>query len=262
VLSYKWDQMHRLFRQSADDLTGQQKAVEAYLELLSNARESGPVDNMRWGAALTRVSRLTGIPIDDLHARFRKRKVSTPRTAVTEVNGPAAASVDEVGAASAPKIPMAKALAERQLLGILLREPQRWHKIGQSLHPEDFGDPGHRRLADVYWQHQQDVGEPVFSEFLGVLEDGAVKDLAIGLMELAEQLEQTEEVLNGALSFFEEERRRREEQKQLAELRRISQQTAGPASSDVEAKWAEFVKNNQALDLRRLGPVRRFKSGS
>jgi DNA primase len=262
VLSYKWEQMHRLFRASADDLTGQQKAVEAYLELLSNARESGPVDNMRWGAALTRVSRLTGIPIDDLHARFRKRKVSAPRPAVPEVPGSPAASVDEAGAAGAVRIPLARALAERQMLGILLREPQRWHKIGQSLHPEDFVEPGHRRLADVYWQHQQDVGEPVFSEFLGVLEDGAVKDLAIGLMELAEQLEQVEETVNGALLFFEEERHRQGAQKQLAEIRRISQQTAGPASSDVEAKWAEFVKNNQSLDLRRLGPVRRFKSGS
>lgn len=262
VLSYKWDQMHRLFRQSADDLTGQQKAVEAYLELLSNARESGPVDNMRWGAALTRVCRLTGIPIDDLHGRFRKKRVvSSPKTPVTEVTGPPAASVDEI--AGAVKIPLARSLAERQMLGILLREPQRWHRIGQSLHPEDFAEPGHRRLADVYWQHQQDVGEPVFSEFLGQLEEGAAKELAIGLMELAEQMEQLEETLNGALTFFEEERRRREEQKQLAEIRRISQQTAGPASeNDVEAKWAEFVKNNQTLDLRRLGPVRRFKSGS
>jgi len=70
-----------------------------------------------------------------------------------------------------------------------------------------------------------------------------------------------DETLNGALTFLDEERRRHQDQKQLAELRRISQQTAGPAE-EVEAKWAEFVKNNQTLDLRRLGPVRRFKSGS
>jgi len=87
-----------------------------------------------------------------------------------------------------------------------------------------------------------------------------VKELAVELVELAEALSEVEVTLNGALNFLEEEKRRREEQKQLAELRRISQQNA--AAPDVEAKWAEFVKNNQTADPKRLGPVRRFKSGS
>jgi DNA primase len=263
VLAYKWDQMHRQFQASGGDLAGQQKAVEAYLELLSAARESGPVDSLRWGAALTRVSRLTGIPIDDLHGRFRKKRTTSApppanRNSGGEAPRPSAATVPP--AAPAVKIPLARALAERQMLGILLKEPARWHTIGHVVHPEDFGDPGHRKLAEVYWNHQQDLGEPVFNEFLGQLADSATKELAIGLMELAEQLEQVDATLQGALDFVAEERRRREEQKQLAALRRSSGQTAAP--EDVEAKWAEFVKNNQSLDLRRLGPVRRFKSGS
>jgi hypothetical protein len=261
VLSYKWDQMFRRFQDSADDLTGQQKAVEAYLELLSAARQAGPVDQMRWGAVLARVSRLTGIPIEDLHGRFRKRPVSKPAASPSQATPP----VDAGAPASqrpqpAAKIPLARALAEREMLGILLREPQRWHKVGLVVHPADFTDVDRRKLAEIYWQHQQDLGEPVFSELLGQLDEPAVKEMALELMELAEELSDTEQTLRGALTFFEEERRRREEQKQLAEIRRISQGSAG--SPDAEAKWAEFVKNNQTLDLRRLGPVRRFKSGS
>jgi DNA primase len=262
VLSYKWDQMFRQFQASGDDLTGQQKAVETYLELLSAARQAGPVDQMRWGAVLARVSRLTGIPIEDLHGRFRKRSIAKPAASPAQGSMPTEAGALPTSRRAEPavKIPMAQSLAERQLLGILLREPQKWHKVGQVVHPADFLDVDRRTLAEIYWQHQQDLGEPVFSEFVGQLDEPAVKEVALELMEMAEALEDVTETLNGALGFFQEERRRREEHKQLAELRRISQNSAG--SPDAEAKWAEFVKNNQTLDLRRLGPVRRFKSGS
>jgi DNA primase len=262
VLSYKWDQMFRQFQESAGDLTGQQKAVEAYLELLASARQAGPVDQMRWGAVLARVSRLTGIPIEDLHGRFRKRAVAKPGSAASspQAAAPAAPAVASQPAAPTVKIPMAQALAERQMLGILLREPQKWHKVGLIVHPDDFADVDRRRLADIYWQHQQDLGEPEFREFIGQLDEPVIKALALELMAEAEEMEDVEQTLEGALSFVREERRRREDSKHLAELRRISHNAAG--SQDVEAKWAEFVKNNQTSDLRRLGPVRRFKSGS
>jgi DNA primase len=250
VLSYKWSQMMRQFNDASDDLTGQQKAVESYLQLLSAARESGPVDQMRWGAVLSRVSRLTEIPIDDLHRRFRKKKTAVP--SVTD------GAVEQVAAVA--KLPLAQELAERQMLGILLREPSRWHELRNQIHAEDFADPERRALAQAYWEHQQHVGEPVFSEFLSDLQNEASKELAVDLVDLAEQLGEVEETLNGALKYLEEERKRREEQKQLAELRRISQQNAGPEAT--KEPFEMFVKNNQVADLRRLGPVRRFKPGS
>jgi DNA primase len=255
-LSYTCGSMSKRFEDAGDSLTGQQKAVESYLELLSTARASGPVDQMRWGGVLARVSRLTGMPIEALHARFRpKRGVAKPAgPAVTAEVTPAVAEEPEV------KIPRDRELAERQMLGILLKEPERWHKIGLKVHAEDFQARTQRKLAETYWQHQQDLGEPVFSEFLGVLDDPAVKSLAVELMEFAEALEVVDETLKGALDFLEEEKKRKEAQKQLADLRRISQKSAD--LEDVEAKWAEFVKNNQTADPKRLGPVRRFKSGS
>src|SRR5690606_34247817 len=60
ALTFKWKQLSKQF-QATSDLTGQQKAVEQYLQTLSQARGSGPVDSLRWGAALARVSRLIEI---------------------------------------------------------------------------------------------------------------------------------------------------------------------------------------------------------
>ncbi|HEY7118418.1 MAG TPA: toprim domain-containing protein, partial [Tepidisphaeraceae bacterium] len=256
VMSFKWKRLEER-RRSADGVTDLESAVQEYMAPFDQARAFGGLDPIRWGFLLTRISRLTGLGVDELNRRFSIRKT------LNKVAKPAEAAEQAPATPVAPtpaiKIPMAQELAERQMLGILLNEPNRWHKIGQFVHPEDFADPGRRKLAEIYWQHQQDVGEPVFREFVGELTDPVIKELAIELIGLVEETQEVEETLRGALGFLQEEKRRREEQKQLADLRRISQQSAGP---EAEAKWAEFVKNNQTLDLRRLGPIRRFKSGS
>src|SRR3954470_20742837 len=74
ALTYKWKQLSREFGAS-DDLTARQRAVSQYLELLAGARAGGPIDPLRWGAALSRVSRLIEIPAEELNRRF---KVSRP----------------------------------------------------------------------------------------------------------------------------------------------------------------------------------------
>ena len=78
ALSYKWKQLARRFNESGNNLTGQQKAVEEYLKTLADARGSGPVDSMRWGQALSRVSRLTEIPREELNRRFGRPKNTPP----------------------------------------------------------------------------------------------------------------------------------------------------------------------------------------
>jgi DNA primase len=255
VLAFKWSQMMRQFKASGDDLTGRQKAVEAYLELLASARESGAMDQLRWGGVLSRVSRLTEMTVDDLHRRFRK---SLPRSR------PAAEQERPATEASSPRpndmgISPARELAERQILGILLVEPRRWHQLQVTVHPEDFLENRRRRLAEIYWHHQQDVGEPVFAELLGMLDEPDLKELTVELVEMVQQLpeERVEETLKGVVTYLEEERRRSQEQKQLAELRRISQQQDSVGPEDEAAKFAAFVKNNQSLNLRRVGPIRR-----
>ena len=41
-------------------------------------------------------------------------------------------------------LPLAQDLAERQILGVLLLEPQRWHDVQQTVAPSDFTDEARR----------------------------------------------------------------------------------------------------------------------
>jgi DNA primase len=200
ALAYKWKQLVRQF--SADDgnnLTGQQKAVETYLDVIAQARASGPIDPIRWGLAVSKVAKLTGIPAEQIQRQLKSIKVKAPagppaREAMTgspTVSPTPGGTNREPAPAprdyrSAPTMEMrrrggvlsARDRAERWILGTLLLNPGKWQLVQTLLAPEDFTDVRRRRLAEVYWSHQQDEGEPTFSEFLSLLEQIAEPSFA------------------------------------------------------------------------------------
>ena len=294
ALAYKWKQLARRFNESGNSLTGQQKAVEEYLKTLADARGTGPVDSLRWGQALSRVSRMTEIPVPELNRRFGRPNNPPPqnlRGAAGQGNGhagnraiaPAGARV----AAGPRRVLSAQDRAERWILGILLMEPRRWAQVQQTIGVSDFTDEARRRLAELYWQHQRDEGEPVFNEFLGLIRDttpaastaagpggrasenlpaaadggapagdshaGPTADelieLAIDAVDEVEALADVDVTLTDALAHFVSSRRRREDQKLLPELRRTSEErTNEPAEIDLLKRLQEKARRP---DLRR-----------
>lgn len=209
ALTFKWKQLERAFRESGDSLTGQQQTIERYLEVLAGARGSGPVDPLRWGAALARVSRLAGIPVEDLNRRFRAtsgRNNSRPT--------PNQAAPVQPAASGRPPTPTER--ASRWVLGVLLLEPQRWAKVQRELQPDAFDEGLIRRLAEMYWNHQRDEGEPVLSEFLGALgEDADLVELAISCVDEVEKLQDLELTLSEALVHLGPVRKGHEERRKL-----------------------------------------------
>jgi DNA primase len=248
VLTYKWKQLVRQFDANGNDLTGQQKAVQQYMETLAAARASGPVDSLRWGSALTRVSRLVGMPADALNRRFSK---TTKKPAPIQVAG------EDGPKTSVPSSPQtrgplnARDRSERWILAILLAEPHRWFELQQQVHPPDFTDDARRQLAELYWRQQQDEGEPVFSEFLGTLEDPAVANLAVELVEEFDSLTDADARLKEAIAFLDEKRRGAEHEKQMAQLRRKDVAIVPGGSDDDPLRKIQEAARRP--DLRRVG---------
>jgi DNA primase len=223
VLGYKWRQLMREFGASSG-ITGQQKSVEQYLEMLASARGSAMIDPLRWGPILARVSRLTGVPQDELNRRFkRSAKRSAPQNEAPQ------------------SIPITKPLtasdrAERQVLGALLIEPSLWPRVQRDIEPGQFAGESPRRLAEILWMHHRDEGEPEFNELLGQLDDTELRELAITLVQQTEamvSLEQTlEKTLAEAMSF----------------LRKARKEVAQPMSDEVEwlRQEAERAKKRTA----------------
>ncbi len=254
ALTYKWKQLDRQYK--AGDLTSQQKAVEQYLEVIAGARGVGPIDPIRWGQVLSRVSRLTEIPMEQLHRQFKATKVQ--RRPATE----APQNDDAESAKPQAKTPRGaqstKECAERWILGTLLLNPEKWHDVQQHLHADEFTDGDHRKLAEIYWTHQRDEGEPTLAEFVSLLDDD-LKQLAILLVDEVEALSDAEQTLNEAMKHLNEERNRRESAKLIAELRRTTEQKGVDKASEESQAIDEIdlLKKLQEQarrpDLRRVG---------
>ncbi|MGB7160726.1 MAG: DNA primase [Tepidisphaeraceae bacterium] len=248
ALTFKWKQLDRQFA-GTGDLTGRQKAVEEYMGTLAAARGTGPVDAIRWGQALARVSRLTEVPVDELNKRFRRSKPASRLARPASAGG----SAIEAEQKPTPRGPLtARDRAERWILGILLAEPARWHEVQQDVGPTDFAEETRRKLAEIYWIHQRDEGETVFSEFLSHLtEHPALTELAVELVDEIEVLENAAQHLADSIGHLREIRSRSEEQKLTAELRRTSDGKL-PEQDEIDL-LKKLQDKARTPDLRRVG---------
>jgi DNA primase len=221
ALAFKWKQLARQVK-AEGGLTARQQAVQQYLETLAAARGSENVDPIRWGAALARVSRLTEIPMEELNRRF---KIAPAKRALGRMTR--SPQVVQAGQPKdyAPAIGLtARQRAEGFILGLLFAEPGRWHRIQQDLKPGDFTDEALRRIAEVFWRHLQDEGEPVFNEFLDVLSDVELKNVAVKWADEVSVLPDKEEYLGHSLGHIMRERDVEEIRTLVVECRRRDEQ--------------------------------------
>lgn len=240
ALAYKWKQLVRQLK-SEDGLTSRQQAVQQYLETLAAARGSGTVDPIRWGAALARVSRLTETPMEELNRRFRTKPAKKrPAARVLAAGSPQAPQVAEPGEPNT-NVPAtrltARQRAEGFILGLLFTEPGRWHRIQQELKPGDFTDDSLRRIAEIFWRHLQDEGEPVFNEFLNLISDVELKSIAVKWANEAADGIERERYLADSLGHIIRERETEERRRLVVELRQTAnppEGTQGNMSSDIE----------------------------
>ncbi len=250
ALTYAWKRIGQRFRTS-DAITDQQKSVNEYLELLGTAR-SGSIDPMRWAASLGRVARLTGVPIEQLHRRFKSAKPAsafrrpaasaTPQSPVGE-NAPSHEAEDN-------RLTLASRQAERWIIGTLLHAPKRYDSLQGVIGPKQFLDPACRTLAEVYWEYQREEGEPVFNELLDFLrDDEPSRQLAIELYEEVARFEDMNAPLDEAIKHLAERKRIAEQERLLA-----SASSIGEASADVQADLLrKMTEQARRPDLRRVG---------
>jgi DNA primase len=261
ALTYQWKQLVKSFNQSGNDLTGQQKAVKHYLELLASARGSGPVDPLRWGSALARVSRLTDIPVEELNRQFKK-KAGASNKAKPLASLPSNPARTE--SALAEPIPVrstelfARDRVERWILAVLLNQPGRWHHVQLTVHPGLFTDPVRKQLAELYWEHQTHEGEPVLNDFLGALVDPEVAQLAVDLVAEFETLGDPDIRLKEAVAYFDQMRATELSSKHLADLRR----TSVPGQSGLSSEGKASLELLMAAATRRSGEKRPVDYGA
>lgn len=259
ALTYKWERLRRQFV-SADGITGQQRAVAAYLEVLGSARRAGPVDDIRWGAALKSVERLTGIPADDLHRRFALRprpRVARGSTGVTDVARASTGDADAGGTSVVDRTPAvwtATDRAESWVLGAVLADPTRWDDVQQVLQPQDFTSEARRALAELTWDVARHDGHVEVHELMTLMPDDGMKSLAVSLVTEVEALPDAEQALREAVQHLRDRRVAAAQAESIAQLNRLAKSATPEAqigSDEEEALFRRLVEQAKRPDMRR-----------
>lgn len=215
ALTFQWKKLFQRLSETENDLTARSRLIDDYLQRLASARSGGPVDPIRWGSIIARVSKLTNIPVEELNRKFRVRK-SPVRS--SKLNTPSAGSTKSHP--SLPPIPPARRQAERWILGGLLHLPRAWVHVQQVLDSKEFMSEELKPLADWYWDYQRHEGEISLEELIHQLEDPGLKSLVIELASEVETMNNLPQRLEEAVHFIQKEREISSREKQVLELKR------------------------------------------
>lgn len=214
ALTFQWKKLFQRLSKTENDLTARSRLIDEYLQRLSSARSGGPVDPIRWGSILARVSKLTNIPVDELNQKFRVRK-TRGRSSI-----PSISPTGSVNRAQPTLVPPARCQAERWILGGLLHLPRAWANVQQVLDSKDFMTEKLKPLAEWYWDYQRHEGEISLKELIVQLEDPELKSLAIELASEVETMNNLHQRLEEAVQFIQREREISSLEKQVLELKR------------------------------------------
>ena len=237
ALEYLWERLFAQYASSKDDLTGQAKTIEVFLARLASVNPD-TTDRMRLSAAMVRASKLTGVPTDDLVARIRAiRAQARPRQAV----------VPTVRLARQRPI-SARERAERELLGAILNEPERWESVQAKLGPADFATLDLRQLAERLWDAYRNEGTLPLNEVLDWMDD-ALKPVAIESAQEASAKAAQAALAEAAVAFIFDERRRDADKKDRTEMAAPSAIRSDDEDADLLRRIQESAKRP---DLKRL----------
>ena len=200
ALDFLWDQLFRQYATSKDDLTGQGKAIDAFLARLASVNVE-TTDRMRLNAAMVRASKMTGISTEEMTVRIRALR--QPK-AVARADAPRRGFVK----IASDRPISARERAERDLLGALLNQPDHWNAVQQTVKFEEIATPPLRRLAEAIWDCHRHEGALPLNEFLDVLGDSELKSSAVEASHEATSRGEPLALIRSSLAFLVEERQR------------------------------------------------------
>lgn len=228
ALGFIWDRRQKAWQEAGGDLADRHRLVEDFLRLVACSAAYGAIDEVRRGQLAQHIGHMLNIPASSLQQQMRAlaRQVNRP--------APAANIPQASGTSGGDAI---TAMAERQMVEVLLCRPELFDSILEKVDAADFTDPTLRHIAQAIWELGQEGRFTL--ESLLTREDLSPLGSLIGEMAMAgEHRGNFESTLTGAADHIAARRQSR----QVETLK-------GDLSS--EDSLREYQKNLGKRDVRR-----------
>ena len=174
VFQFKWDRLKEKFN-GEDTLAGRRAAVEEYIQTIATGLQGGNVQPLDCGLRVNQISRIIGIDSSQINAELGKRLRRARNAAGYELGNQQAAAVDYGQGAFA--------VAQREVLEVLLNEPSLYEHARQKITAEVFDVPILRQIGEIVFETLDGESEAPLRQFLARTESVRLGNC---LMELAQ----------------------------------------------------------------------------
>lgn len=196
ALHYVWQKRLEQVRAAGDNLAARRAAVEDFLRVVAQSGTYGAIDEVRRGQLAQHIAHMLNVPAADLQQQMRRLARSMPRPGQ---------------AGTAPPPTAIGSDAQREVLEVLLNQPDLFGQASQKISPEDFPDPMLRQIAQAVWSAAEG-GAVRIDELLAREELSTHAGLLVELAGAGERRGNYEPTLAGAVEDLVYRRGRREVQ--------------------------------------------------
>jgi DNA primase len=212
VFQFKWDRLREKF-DGEDTLAGKRAAVDEYLQTIATGLQAGQIPTLDLGLRVNQISRIIGLDGRQINIELNRRVRRAERAASYERREPGAAKVDYGRGLSAA--------AQREVLEVLLNEPERFEAIRGKITAGSFDVPILGQVAAILFEVLAGNGQATLSAILARTESVELGNCIMDLAAAGEQKGNFESRLAGALGAME----RHQTQKQNSAIRAIEDET-------------------------------------
>ena len=231
ALEYAWARRHAEWQAAGGNLADRNRAIDEFLRLIVNTSAFSAADEVRRGQLAQHIAHMLNVPATALQQQMRRlaRRRRPPATPAAEDPGR--------WVSDSPT-----ALAERQLLEVLVNCPELFDLAAERIDPPQFRDPALRTVAEAVWALGQ-AGRLSLEELLACEAMAGWGGLLTDLATEGEHRGNFEPTLHGAIAHV-----------------LYCHDAAGPAAGPVDPRSDEalrrFTRGHRAADLRRHPRIR------
>ena len=197
VFKFKWDRLKEKFDKD-DTLAGKRAAIEEYLETVATGLLAGNVSDLDCGLRVNQISRIVGLDSKRINAELNVRLKRAARTANRSAENRQVRRIDYGRGRFAA--------AQREVLEILLNEPELFETVRGKIAAESFDVPILGQIAEILFERLDKNTETSLREILAGTESVQLGNCIMELAQAGEEKGNYQARLAGALDTVERNR--------------------------------------------------------
>ena len=208
AMQYVLDRRMEQYKAAGDNLADRRRIIDEFLQLIVSSESYGAIDEVRRGQLAQHVGHMLNVPAADLQQQMRRLARRLPR-APSRGNYESAPPDQLDPGLPAPAATTDIPLAERNVIEVLINDPELFDTAAERIDPEDFTSPPLHAIARHVWRLGS-AGHLHMDELLAVEELANLGALLVDMAAVGEDRSNYEPTLAGAVDHIVLRRRQAE----------------------------------------------------